>query len=265
MTHLSIIIPAYNEATAIEAGKLERVTAWMATQPFSIELLVVDDGSEDATAELARPIATCVLTVPHKGKAAAIMAGIGAASGENILFTDMDQATPITHAPALLAALDQGADIVIGSRGLVRPGAPVGRYLLSWGQVALRTLLIGLYLTDTQCGFKAMKRAVALHTIEHLQRYHPDGMALLEQPSVTSGFDVELLFVARRLGYCILEVPITWNYQETRRVNLLRDAWRGIDDLLQILIADLRGNYPRRRPRSEKLQVNDKNNTNGRL
>jgi len=251
MIKLSIIIPAYNEAQAIGAGKLARVTAWMATQPYTSELLVVDDGSQDATAQLAQPLATRLLTVPHKGKAAAIMAGIEAAQGELVLFTDMDQATPITHAPALVAAIAQEADIAIGSRGLVRPGAPLGRYLLSWGQVALRTLLIGLYLTDTQCGFKAMRRTAALATLDHLQRYHPDRMRTIQAPSVTSGFDVELLFVAQRLGYRIAEVPITWSYQETRRVNLVRDAWRGIYDLYTILAADLRGQYPRRvrRPR----------------
>lgn len=246
MSKLSIVIPAYNEAQAITAGKLARVTAWMATQPYTVELLVVDDGSLDATAQLAQPIATRVLTIPHKGKAAAIMAGIEAAQGELVLFTDMDQATPITHAPTLLMALEEGADIAIGSRGLVRPGAPVGRYLLSWGQVALRSLMIGLYLTDTQCGFKAMRREAALTTLHHLQRYHPDRLGILQAPSVTSGFDVELLFVAQRLGYQICEVPITWSYQETRRVNLIRDAWRGVNDLYTIRVADWQGAYPRK-------------------
>ncbi|MEZ4736366.1 MAG: glycosyltransferase [Caldilineaceae bacterium] len=256
MTQLSIVIPAYNEAQAIATGKLTRVTAWMATQPYPIELLVVDDGSTDATAQLAQPIATRVLTIPHKGKAAAIIAGMTAAQGEVILFTDMDQATPITHAPTLLAALANGADIAIGSRGLVRPGAPPGRYLLSWGQVALRSLMIGLYLTDTQCGFKAMRRAAALATLQHLHRYQPNRLAVLQAPSVTSGFDVELLFIAQRLGYQIREVPITWSYQETRRVNLVRDAWRGISDLYTIRLADWRGAYPRkgRRPRLPQIQ-----------
>ncbi len=244
MIQLSIVIPAYNEADAIRSGKLARVNEWMVQQPFPVELLVIDDGSVDETATLAEPLATRVLTVPHKGKAAAIIAGIYAAEGNIVLFTDMDQATPITYASALLKTIEQGTEFVIGSRGLARPGAPVGRYLLSWGQVVLRTLLIGLYLTDTQCGFKAMKRSAALETIAHLQRYHPDHLDLLDQPSVTSGFDVELLFVAQRLGYQIKEVPITWNYQETRRVNLIRDAWRGIYDLLAIVATDWRGNYP---------------------
>lgn len=257
MIDLSIVIPAYNEAEALAGGKLHRVTEWLATQPYTTELLVVDDGSTDATAQLAQPLATQVITIPHKGKAAAIMAGIEAAQGNLVLFTDMDQATPISHAPTLLTALANGADIAIGSRGLVRPGAPVGRYLLSWGQVALRSLLIGLYLTDTQCGFKAMRRAAALTTLQHLHRYHPTRLGVLDAPSVTSGFDVELLFVAQRLGYQICEVPITWSYQETRRVNLVRDAWRGLHDLYTIRVAHWRGAYPRRvrRSRLSKAQT----------
>ena len=257
MIELSIIIPAYQEAQAIAAGKLARVTDWLAAQPYASELLVVDDGSTDDTAQLAQPLATRVITIPHQGKAAAIIAGIAAAQGAQVLFTDMDQATPISHAPTLLAALADGADIAIGSRGLVRPGAPVGRYLLSWGQVALRSLLIGLYLTDTQCGFKAMRREAALTTLQHLHRYHPTRLGVLDAPSVTSGFDVELLFVAQRLGYQIREVPITWSYQETRRVNLLRDAWRGLHDLYTIRVADWQGAYPRRvrRSRFSKAQA----------
>ena len=257
MIDLSIVIPAYNEAEALAGGKLQRVTAWLATQPYTTELLVVDDGSTDATAQLAQPLATQVITIPHKGKAAAIMAGIEAAQGTTVLFTDMDQATPISHASTLLAALANGADIAIGSRGLVRPGAPVGRYLLSWGQVALRSVLIGLYLTDTQCGFKAMRRAAALTTLHHLHRYHPARLDVIDAPSVTSGFDVELLFVAQRLGYQIREVPITWSYQDTRRVNLVRDAWRGLHDLYTIRVADWRGAYPRRvrRSRLSKAQT----------
>jgi dolichyl-phosphate beta-glucosyltransferase len=244
MIYLSLIIPAYNEAAAIRAGKLAKVSTWLASQPFVSELLVVDDGSQDETAELAQAVANRVVRVPHTGKAAAIVAGIQEARGEVILFTDMDQATPITEAPKLLEAL-QMAEVAIGSRGLARQGAPLGRYVLSWGQVALRNVLLGLNITDTQCGFKAMSRLAAVEILEYLQVYHPGYMGTIHGPSVTSGFDVEFLFVAQRLGYRIHEAPVQWNYQETRRVNLIKDAWRGINDLFTILITDLRGKYPR--------------------
>jgi glycosyltransferase involved in cell wall biosynthesis len=245
MNYLSVVIPAYNEESAIRSGKLARVTNWLAVQPFSTELLVVDDGSQDATAMLAEAGPQRVVRIAHAGKAAAVVAGIQQARGEIILFTDMDQATPITEAPKLLDALHRGADVAVGSRGLVRPGAPAGRYLLSWGQVALRSLLIGLKIADTQCGFKAFTRCAALDTLEYLRVYHPAGLGPLRGPSVTSGFDVEFLFVAQRLGYRVEEAHVTWNYQETRRVKLFKDAWRGVQDLGRIVAADLRGKYPR--------------------
>ncbi len=245
MTELSLIIPAYNEAAAIEAGKLARVATWLTAQALDAELIVVDDGSQDATAALAQTVTDRVIRIAHAGKAAAIVAGIQAASGKVILFTDMDQATPITEAPKLLSMIDPWTDIAIGSRGLVREGAPLGRYLLSWGQVALRNLLIGLKITDTQCGFKAMTRTAALEILDHLQLYHPLRLGTIQGPSVTSGFDVEFLFVAQRLGYRSQEISVLWRYQETRRVNLINDAWRGVRDLLKILVADLQSKYPR--------------------
>ncbi len=247
MTHLSVIIPAYNEAKAIQAGKLTRVRDWLAQQAYPSELIVVDDGSQDDTAALAGSLAD-TLRIEHAGKAAAIVAGIQHARGEYVLFTDMDQATPIGEAPALLARLGNGAEVAIGSRGLSRPGAPPARYLLSWGQMALRTLLLGVRLTDTQCGFKAFRRDAALAVLENLRLYHPQRLSALQGPSVTSGFDVEFLFVAHRLGFTIREVPVSWNYQETRRVKIIRDMARGIRDLARIAYADLRGQYPKRKP-----------------
>lgn len=242
----SIVIPAYNEEATIRAGKLQRVSKWLAEQQVSAELIVVDDGSKDETASLARTIADRVITIPHSGKAAALVAGITQARGEAVLLTDMDQATPITEACKVLDLLPHLADIAVGSRGLVRRGAPVRRYVLSWGQVVLRTLLLGLRITDTQCGFKAMLRLVAQDVLDNLVIYRPERLHNLVVPSVTSGFDVEFLFVAKRLGYRIREVPVEWNYQETRRVNLMRDAWRGIGDLARIRAMALGGKYPQK-------------------
>ena len=242
---LSIVIPAYNEEPAIRAGKLARVTAWQKTQPFESELIVVDDQSRDQTAELARAYATRVLQIKHAGKAAAVIAGIRGALGDFVLFSDMDQATPIEEAPRLLACLEQGYDIAAGSRGIVRSGAPAGRYLLSWGQVALKAVLLGLRITDTQCGFKAFTRPAALDIINHLVVYAPERLGTLDGPSVTSGFDVEFLLVAQRLGYRTKEVPVRWSFQQSRRVNLVRDAFRGLRDLFAIVSARVSRRYPR--------------------
>ena len=243
MLSLSIIIPAYNEAGAIRAGKLDSVAAWIATQTTPTELIVVDDGSQDETATLATAGLARVIQIAHAGKAYAVMTGIQQSQGDVVLFTDMDQATPIGDAAKLMALAAQGFDVIIGSRGLARPGAPVGRYILSWSQMALRRLLLGLAIQDTQCGFKAFTRTAALDILSHLQVYHPGPPRTIQGPSVTSGFDTEFLFVARQLGYKIEEVPVTWNYQQTRRVHLLRDAWRGTFDLLSILGGRLQGKY----------------------
>jgi len=244
---LSIVIPAYNEENAIQGGKLKLVANWINAQSFDVELIVVDDQSQDATAELARETADKVVQIQHAGKAAAVIAGIRAAQGDWVLFSDMDQATPIQEASHLLTVLQQGWDIAAGSRGVVRRGAPPGRYILSWGQVILKSVLLGLRMTDTQCGFKAFTRKSALDVIDHLIVYAPERLGTVDGPSVTSGFDVEFLFVAQRLGYRIREVPVHWNYQFSRRVNLVRDARRGMRDLIGIVLARLNRKYPRRR------------------
>lgn len=244
---LSIVIPAYNEETAIRAGKLARVSEWLKRQPFESELIVVDDQSRDRTADLASETASRVVRIPHAGKAAAIIAGIRSAQGEWVLFSDMDQATPIEEAARLISALEQGCDVAAGSRGVVRAGAPPWRYLLSWGQVALKSVLLGLTITDTQCGFKAFRRSTALDVIDHLVVYAPEHLGTVHGPSVTSGFDVEFLFVAQRLDYRIREVPVHWNYQQSRRVNLFRDAFRGLRDLFNIVMARVSRKYPRRK------------------
>jgi glycosyltransferase involved in cell wall biosynthesis len=246
---LTIIIPAYNEETAIRAGKLALVMDWLKTFPASAEVLVVDDGSPDGTASAAQETGVRVVSIPHRGKAGAIVAGFREARGQVVLFTDMDQATPVEEAPRLLAAIAAGADIAAGSRGLVRKGAPFSRYVMSWGQIALRRILLGLNMADTQCGFKAFRREAALEILDLLQVYNPEHFSLLQGPSVTSGFDVEMLFVGNRLGRVIREVPVQWNYQYSRRVSLRRDAIRGLQDLLRIVAADLRGKYPRRKKR----------------
>jgi dolichyl-phosphate beta-glucosyltransferase len=245
--YLSIIIPAYNEADAIRSGKLARVKDWLAGRDFSWELIVVDDGSQDETAVLAEAEGVRVEQIKHAGKAAAIVAGIQAALGEIILFTDMDQATPIYEAARLLQSIETKSNVAIGSRGLVRPGAPVGRYVLSWGQIVLRYILLGVAITDTQCGFKAFTRTAAQEVLQHLKVYHPSRQGAIQGPSVTSGFDVEFLFIANRLGHRICEVPVEWNYQDTRRVRLVKDALRGMRDLVRISWMRLLRRYPRRR------------------
>jgi len=253
---LTVVIPAYNEAPNIRRGALEKVARYLEGQPYPYEILVVDDGSDDDTAAQAEGAARhCsklrVIRNPHRGKAYAVATGLLAAAGEIVLFTDMDLATPIEETERLLPWFDQGYDVVIGSRGTVRRHAPLWRRLMSRAQILLRNWILGFRdVTDTQCGFKAFRREVARDLVCQLQLYRPDSTHRARGPTVTSGFDVEMLFVAKKLGYRITEVPVEWDYQRTRRVNLLRDSVRGLLDLVRIRAADLRGSYTPARNRT---------------
>jgi len=245
MHSLSIIVPAYNEQDNIEAGKLEEIASWLRTYPAPVELIVVDDGSGDNTIKLAESTATRAISIPHSGKAAALMKGMMTAVHDHILFCDLDQATPISEAAKLLPFLEQSADIVIGSRGLHRQHAPVSRYILSLGHTLLRRLMLRLSIRDTQCGFKACKRKAALEILDHLKIYDPKSRQPVKGSRVNSGFDVEFLLVGFHLGYTIIEVPVKWNYQRTRCTNLFREVYGGWRDLISIARENFNGNYRR--------------------
>ena len=246
---LSVVIPAYNEAANIQAGSLDKVASYLATQDYTYEVVVVDDGSEDETAALAEALAQehagfRVIRAPHRGKAPAIATGMLAAQGEIVLFCDMDQATPISETKRLLPWFDQGYDVVIGSRGTARLNAPWWRKLMSRSQIILRNLILGFRrITDTQCGFKALRGETIEPVFSRLILYGREATQEVKGATVTSGFDVEMLFVAQKLGYRVKEVPVEWDYQRTRRVNLVKDSLRGVRDLLRIRLADLQGAY----------------------
>ncbi len=247
--HLSVVIPAYNETANLQQGSLNKVAEYLAAQNYAYEVLVVDDGSEDETATLADAFARqhpCfgVIRNPHHGKARTVATGMLAAQGNIILFSDMDQATPIGETAKLLAGFKQGYDVVIGSRGRARHHAPLWRKAMSRSQIILRNVILGFRdITDTQCGFKAFRREAALAILNSLNLYRQNTANGAKGAMVTSGFDVEMLFVARKLGYKVKEVRVEWDYQRTRRVNLLKDSARGVSELLSIRLADLRGAY----------------------
>ena len=249
---LSIVLPAYNETTNIKRGALDKVADYLATQRYSYEVLIVDDGSEDRTAALAESFAGIhpgfrLLRNPHHGKAYTVATGMSAAQGEFVLFSDMDQATPIGESAKLLPLFEQGYDVVIGSRGAARRNAPLWRKAMSRSQIVLRDLILGFHdLTDTQCGFKAFRREAVQAILDSLHLYRPRANGATHGAMVTSGFDVEVLFVARKLGYRVREVPVEWDYQRTRRVNLLKDSARGLRDLVDIRLADAQGMYKKR-------------------
>ena len=244
-----MVIPAYNESANLRAGSLKKVTQYLAAQPYTYEVLVVDDGSTDDSAALAEQFCSShpqcqLIRNPHRGKAHTVLTGMLGAQGALVLFTDMDQATPIEETAKLLPWFEKGYDVVIGSRGTVRRNAPIWRKAMSRSQMLLRNVILGFRdVTDTQCGFKAFRGSEVANIIGHLHFYKLADAPEAKGATVTAGFDVELLFVCKKLGYKIREVPVNWDYRFTRRVNLLKDSLRGIRELLDIRLADLRGVY----------------------
>ena len=247
--HFSIVVPAYNEAANLQAGSLDKVALYLAEQSYDYEVLVVDDGSDDNTIELAE--AFCikqprfrVIRNPHKGKAFTVCTGLLAAQGKYVLFTDMDQATPIREAEKLLPWFEKDYDLVIGSRGTVRRNAPIWRKAMSRSQMLLRNWILGFKeITDTQCGFKAFRRTAIQPILDHLYFFNMKGAKEAKGATVTAGFDVELLYVAQKLGFKTREVPVQWDYRFSRRVNLLRDSLKGIRELIDIRAANAQGAY----------------------
>jgi dolichyl-phosphate beta-glucosyltransferase len=235
-TFLSIVIPAYNEEDNFQRGTLSAVVDYLSTQKYSWELILVNDGSSDNTSKLmhnfskGRPSVKVIDNV-HKGKAASIIAGATASRGKYIVFTDMDQATPISEISKLLDAFTLGFDIVIGSRSN-RQGAPLYRKVLAYGMVVVRTIILRLPYRDTQCGFKGFTSASASELFGLISKVHP--FHEVNGAAVNPGFDVELLYLGRKLGYKICEVPVIWHHQNTRRVRFIKDAVAGISELLLV-------------------------------
>lgn len=239
---LSIVIPAYNEARRI-AGTLEKVRDYTQSKPFAIEVLAVDDGSTDTTAQLLEeavprfPALRVLRNGSNRGKGFSVRHGALEAQGRFVLFTDADLSAPIQETDKLLRALEAtGADAAIGSRALQRD--LIGVHQPWFREVGGRffnlmvRLFTGLRLHDTQCGLKLFRRTTTRRAFE-LQRVE------------RFGFDPELLFLIERLGGKVVEVPVRWNDNPATKVRLLRDASRMFLDLVALRWRAWSGKYPK--------------------
>ena len=247
MPYLSVIIPAYNEEPNFKKATIDQVPKYLAKQNYSWEILIVDDGSEDETAKLAQDFAkkhrnVKVIKNPHQGKAETVKTGVQEAEGELILFTDFDQATPISEIEKLLPYFPK-YDIVIGSRQL--PGAkrekePIYRHLMGLGFNLVVQAIAVRGIWDTQAGFKCFKSEVAKELFEKLKVY---GVGKKVKGALVTAFDVELLFLAKKRGYKIKEVPIVWHHVATTRVSPIKDSLRMFRDVVRVRFNDLQGVY----------------------
>lgn len=244
---LSLVIPAYNEADRI-AATVRTAVAWLAEQDFASELLIVDDGSTDATAEIAatalQGVHGRVICIPHGGKAAAVRAGMQAAQHEQIAFSDADLATPLVFLRHLRQAVAEGADIAIGSRegvGAQRIGEPSYRHFMGRVFNGLVRLLLIPEVHDTQCGFKLFRRETA-HELLRRSRLYGAQSGRVAGPRVTA-FDVELLTIARLRGYRTVSVPVVWTYGEGSKVRPAHDTWHNMRDVIDVWMHAKRGHY----------------------
>lgn len=231
---LSVVIPAYNEEERLPPT-LARIGEYLAEHNHEAEILVVDNASSDRTSEVARQAGATVLAEPRRGKGAAVRTGMLAARGEYILFSDADLSTPIEEVERLLEALRAGHDVAIASRGLAESKLPVRQpwYRELVGRVG--NVLVRLAavhgIADTQCGFKLFPREIA-HRLFGAQLM--TGIA----------FDMEILFLAQRLGLRIAEVPVTWVDSPDTRISRVRDSLDALKDLARIRWNWLQGRYP---------------------
>lgn len=226
----TIVIPAYNESARL-GGTLERVLAFVRQRNWDTEIIVVNDGSSDDTAEIVRryarenEILRLVENPGNRGKGYSVRNGVLHARGAIVLFTDADLSSPIEEAPKLLEALEDGADIAIGSRWirseLQTQRQSLARQILGRAFNLFLRITLRLDFKDTQCGFKAFRRSAA-KTVFPLQKI--EGW----------GFDPEVLFLARKCGFKVTEVPVVWSHDAGTRINPLADGTRMLLEALLI-------------------------------
>lgn len=242
---LSIVFPAYNEARRLPSS-LEKTFEFISSSGRSAEVVVVDDGSSDTMVEVIqsqfghRSDLRIVSYHPNRGKGWAVKTGVLESRGRRVLMSDADLSTPLTDLPVLERAMDNGADLVIGSRAVAGSQVVVAQNVLRQlgGKVfnrLLRTFLLkGLH--DTQCGFKLFNR----------EKVGP----VFEQMTIERfGFDIEMLFLADRQGLKIAEVPVSWYNSEDTKVNFARDSSQMFIDIFRVRLNDIKGVYG---PRGER-------------
>ncbi len=250
MPQFTIVMPAYNESDKI-IPTITQVFNFMRKFTSSFEFILVDDGSTDQTADLVQKYTEeyrelRLIRNKHLGKGPAIWTGVKAAKGDFIYLADADLSTPIDELKKLYNwMLEHNYDIVIASRegvGAERVNEPLYRHLM--GRVFnMFVQFIALKgINDSQCGFKLFRKTTAKDVFKRLKIYNADSANSTKIPYL-GAFDVEVLYVAKKLGYKIKEVPVLWTYVKTTRLNPVRDSIRMAIDVIKIRLNDIRGLY----------------------
>lgn len=248
---LSIIIPCYNEKGNLKRKMLAGIEKYLRGQKFSWEVIISDDGSNDGSQELIQSQIRNwknfdLLKNAHGGKPFALWHGIQKAKGEYVLFTDMDQSTPIVELDKLLPFINDGYPVVIGSRGIDRKSFPFYRKLGSLVFMSVRKAFILSDIDDTQCGFKIFKRTLAKKTFPKLEFFRRQSIA--RGWTVTS-YDVELLHIIEKTGEKIKEVRVTWEDADVSKSKggglsrYVKESREMLTQILRVKLNDMRGMY----------------------
>lgn len=248
---LSVIIPSYNEEANLKRGVLKQIYECLKLKDFSWEVIISDDGSTDNSLELVKKAVSDlknfkVLENSHGGKPSALNYGIKAASGEYVLFCDMDQSTPIEELDKLLPYVKESYAAIIGSRGMDRKNFPIYRKAGSFVFASFRKLFLLRDINDTQCGFKLFKRDVLIKVFNKLEFFKRKKE--VKGWKVTS-YDVELLHLIEKAGGRIMEIKVIWKDEDTsvsKGGSLQRYVKESVDMIKQILrvkLNDLKGLY----------------------
>jgi dolichyl-phosphate beta-glucosyltransferase len=250
MKKISIIIPCYNEENNIKRGVLDEVAKYLESVDFHWEVIIANDESTDNSLKLCKEFAKKhdnykILDLPHGGKPSAVWGGIQAASFPYVLFTDMDQSTPLKEISKLLRFTND-YDVIIGSRGRDREGNSLIRKIMASCFLAFRRLILLPNIIDTQCGFKMFKTDVAKALFPNLQFFKDKSD---NKGWRVSAFDVELLFMAQKWGYKIKEVVVNWKNEDisdTKGDNNSRfkkESINMIQEIVRVKKNDLKGLY----------------------
>lgn len=245
--YLSVIVPSYNEMSNVKQGVLDQMLGYLKKQDYTWEVILSDDGSTDGTLDELKKFAKKdkrikVLENVHAGKGPTVKAGMLAAEGEWRLFTDFDQSTDLSEVEKLLTRT-RGYDVIIGSRemiGSIRDEEPFHRHLMGRGFNILVQFLALPGILDTQCGFKLFSAKAAKSLFNKMHIY---GQQNERGDAFTGAFDVEVLYLAKKFGYRIREVPIEWHHRETDRVSPIKDSLRMLRDIIFVRMADTQGKY----------------------
>lgn len=245
---VSIILPNYNEYQNLKRGVLDSIAQHVANKEYTSEVIISDDGSTDGSLDF---IETFMLSHPkflllknkHAGKPFALRSAVKKAKGRYVLFTDMDQSTPIAELDKLLPYVKRGSHIVIGSRGARRVDSTPIRKLASLIFLLARRAILLPRIKDTQCGFKLFETTLALDIFKHMRIFGRNNNV---RGWKVTAYDVEMLFLARKMGVGISEVQVKWKDEDTsvdKGRNFVRESLEMFGEILRVRINDLLGKY----------------------